>query len=73
MQKWEYLVIQETIFPLTPLRITVEAEDQELVKVLQGKSVVQTLNYLGEHGWELVSVSTGLEKNSQVFYFKRPK
>ncbi|MCW6034784.1 hypothetical protein K4A83_00635 [Spirulina subsalsa FACHB-351] len=73
MQKWEYLVIQETIFPLTPLRITVEAEDQELVKVLQGKSVVGTLNYLGEQGWELVSVSTGLEKNSQVFYFKRPQ
>ncbi|WP_204104956.1 MULTISPECIES: hypothetical protein [Spirulina sp. CCY15215] len=71
IQKWEYTVIQETIFPLNPLRITVESEDKELVDVLQGRTVLGTLNYLGEMGWELVTVTTGLEKNSQVFYFKR--
>ncbi|NEO25959.1 MAG: hypothetical protein F6K03_03440 [Kamptonema sp. SIO4C4] len=73
IQQWQYIVIQETIFPLNPLRITVESEDRELAEVLQGKSVVETLNYLGEQGWELVSVHSGIEKNTQVFYFKRPK
>ncbi|NEO86213.1 MAG: hypothetical protein F6J87_18440 [Spirulina sp. SIO3F2] len=71
-QQWEYVVIQETIFPLRPLRITVESEDQALTNILQGKSVVETLNYMGSQGWELVHVGPGLEKNTQVFYFKRP-
>ncbi|MEM8638733.1 MAG: hypothetical protein AAGG51_07975 [Cyanobacteria bacterium P01_G01_bin.54] len=66
-------MIQETIFPLRPLRITVESEDEALTNVLQGKSVVETLNYMGSNGWELVHVSPGFEKNTQVFYFKRPK
>ncbi|MEM9539573.1 MAG: hypothetical protein AAGA60_08680 [Cyanobacteria bacterium P01_E01_bin.42] len=70
--KWEYVVIQETIFPLNPLRITVESEDRELAETLQGKSIHETLNYLGGQGWELVAVTTGLEKNTQVLYFKRP-
>ena len=70
--KWEYIVIQETIFPLNPLRITVESEDKELADILQGKSILETLNYLGEQGWELVTVTMGLEKNTQIFYFKRP-
>ncbi|NJL02891.1 MAG: hypothetical protein HC838_14690 [Spirulinaceae cyanobacterium RM2_2_10] len=73
LQKWEYVAIQETIFPLNPLRITVESEDQSLVNALQGKSVAETLNYMGDRGWELVAVGMGLEKNTQVFYFKRPK
>lgn len=72
-KKWEYIVIQETIFPLRPLRITVESEDVALANQLQGKSVLETLNYMGEHRWELVHVGTGLEKNTHVFYFKRPK
>ncbi len=73
LQKWEYVTIQETIFPLNPLRITVESENRALADALQGKTVAETLNYMGERGWELVAVGTGLEKNSQVFYFKRPK
>ncbi|MGK7925760.1 MAG: hypothetical protein AB4290_11025 [Spirulina sp.] len=72
IQKWEYIVFQETIFPLNPLRITVESEDRELAEILQGKSVIETLNYLGEQGWELVTVTKGLEKNTHIFYFKRP-
>lgn len=72
-KKWEYVVIQETIFPLRPLRITVESEDVALTNQLQGKSVGETLNYLGEQRWELVHVGSGLDKNTQVFYFKRPK
>ncbi len=70
---WEYLAIQETIVPLRPLRITVESENQAIADVLQGKSVLETLNYLGAQGWELVAVTPGGDKNSQVFYFKRPK
>ncbi len=72
-QKWEYVTIQETIFPLNPLRITVESEDRALANALQGKTVAETLNYMGDRGWELVTVGMGLEKNAQVFYFKRPK
>ena len=71
--QWEYLAIQETVVPLRPLRITVESENQAIADLLQGKSVLETLNYLGAQGWELVAVIPGLDKNSQVFYFKRPK
>lgn len=71
--QWEYVVIQETIFPLRPLRITVESEDEALANKLQGKSVLEILNYMGAEGWELVQVGPGIEKNAQMFYFKRPK
>lgn len=70
---WEYLAIQATIIPLRPLRITVESENEAIASVLQGKSLMEVLNHLGAEGWELVSVAHGLDKNSQAFYFKRPK
>jgi len=71
--KWEYIAFQVTIIPLKPLRITVESEDEALIESLRGKSGIEGLNYLGEQGWELVTAIAGLEKSSQIFYFKRPK
>jgi len=43
---WEYLAIQATIIPLRPLRITVKSENEAIANVLQGKSLMEVLNYL---------------------------
>lgn len=72
MQKWEYMIIRalttDSGYVLTNIN------DENVAKTkgfkVEGQSLVEYLNQMGQNGWEIVSFAA--EGTSNKFVLKRP-
>ncbi len=72
MQKWEYIFVQASPYPFGDKLNNLYLNDQEL-KDWKNKTLHEFVNYLGDEGWELVSVRHDQKFDHNYFIFKRPK
>lgn len=76
MQKWEYLMVTQHIGMVHKLFVTYFNPDVDDTHCgIDERSRKHLVNWLGEQGWEMVSVTdtaVGTERETKYF-FKRPK